>query len=73
MDGLSEYFSEFSWICCKKLMKKTIAELIDELSITNIKIFFMIEKIQDDKGTAKDGQKVQLLNMHRSKLMNAIS
>jgi hypothetical protein len=54
-------------------MKKTIAELIDELSVTNIKIFFLIEKIQDGKGTIDEGQKVQLLNKQRSKVMNAIS
>ena len=54
-------------------MQKTVAELFDELSVTNIKIFFLIEKIQDGKGTVEEGQKVQLLNRHRSELMNAIS
>ena len=54
-------------------MLKTVAELFDELSVTNIKIFFLIEKIQDGKGTVEEGQKVQLLNRHRSELMNAIS
>ena len=54
-------------------MKKTIAELIDELSITNIKIFFLIERMQDGKGTIEDGQKIQVLNRHRTELMNAIS
>lgn len=54
-------------------MKKTLAEIIDELSVTNIKIFFLIEKIQDGKGSVEDGQKVQVLNKHRSELMNAIS
>lgn len=54
-------------------MRKTIAELFDELSVTNIKVFFLIEKIQDGKGTVEEGQKVQLLNRHRSELMNAIS
>lgn len=54
-------------------MKKSISELIDELSVTNIKIFFLIERIQDGKGTLEEGQKVQNLNKYRSKLMNAIS
>ena len=54
-------------------MKKTIAELIDELSTTNIKIFFLIEKVQDGKGTVEDGERVQSLNKYRSRLMNAIS
>lgn len=54
-------------------MKKTLAELFDELSVTNIKIFFLIEKLQDGKGSTEEAQKVQLLNKHRSDLMNAIS
>lgn len=54
-------------------MKKSLAEIIDELSVTNIKIFFLIEKLQDGKGTTEEAQKVQLLNKHRSDLMNAIS
>ena len=54
-------------------MEKTLAELIDELSVTNIKIFFLIEKIQDGKATVEEAQKAQLLNKHRSNLMNAIS
>jgi hypothetical protein len=54
-------------------MKKTIAELIDELSVTNIKIFMLIEKVQNGKGTVEEAEKIQLLNVHRSILMNAIS
>lgn len=54
-------------------MKKTIAELIDELSVINIKVFFLIEKIQNKLGTIEDGQKVQTLNKQRSEVMNAIS
>lgn len=54
-------------------MKKTIAELIDELSVTNIKIFFLIEKVQNKLGSIEDGQKVQELNKLRSRLMNALS
>ena len=47
-------------------MKKTLAELIDELCITNIKIALLIE----NKG---DYEKVQKLNSYRSQLKNAIS
>ena len=54
-------------------MRKTIPELIDELSVTNIKVFFLIEKIQDGRGTIEDGQKVQSLNKYRSKLMSALA
>lgn len=47
-------------------MKKTLAELIDELSIVNIKIFMLVEK---------DGDVVKLksLNKYRSDLKNAIN
>lgn len=54
-------------------MKKTISELIDELSIVNIKIFMLIEKVQQKKATLEEAEKVQILNKQRSKLMNAIS
>ena len=30
-------------------MKKTIAQIIDELSITNIKIFMLVDKVQKDE------------------------
>ena len=51
-----------------KLMKKTIAELIDELSIVNIKVFMLMEK--DDGDSFK---KLKTLNSYRSKLKNAIN
>lgn len=54
-------------------MKLTLAELIDMLSVTNIKIFFLIEKINRDEYTKEDAKKVQELNSYRSKLKNAIS
>lgn len=47
-------------------MKKTIAELIDELSIVNVKIALLIENEGDLK-------KVQELNRYRSELKNAIT
>ena len=47
-------------------MKKTISELIDELSIVNIKIALLIEK-------EGDGKKIQQLNRYRSELKNAIT
>lgn len=54
-------------------MKKTIAALIDELSITNIKIFMLVEKIQKNKFTKKDAKKLQELNSFRSELCNALN
>lgn len=54
-------------------MRKTIAELIDELSVTNIKIYFLVDKVEAPEGTIDDAKKLQALNRYRSKLMNAIS
>lgn len=54
-------------------MKKTIATLIDELSVTNIKIYHLVEKIQKNKHTREDAKKAQDLNRFRSELCNAIN
>lgn len=54
-------------------MKKTTASIIDELIITNIKIFFLVDKVQRDKHTRADAKKLQDLNQHRSELMNALN
>lgn len=47
-------------------MKKTAVELIDELSIVNIKIALLIEK-------EGDGKKIIQLNQYRSELKNALT
>lgn len=54
-------------------MKKSIGTLIDELSVTNIKIFFLVDLVQRNKHTKKDAKRLQDLNLYRSKLMNAIN
>ena len=54
-------------------MKKSIATLIDELSVTNCKIFYLIDKVQKNEHTKKDAKRLQDLNLFRSKLMNAIN
>jgi len=54
-------------------MKKSIGELINELGITNIKIFHLVDKIQRDKRTREDAKKLQDLNRFRSELVNAIN
>lgn len=54
-------------------MRKTIAELIDSLSVINIKIFFLIEKMENETGTVEDARKIQKLNKQRSDIMNALS
>ena len=59
--------------CSYKGVKKTIAELIDELSVTNIKVFMLVDKVKKNEHTKEDAKKLEELNMHRSKLMNALS
>lgn len=54
-------------------MKKTLAELIDELTIVNCKIFYLIMKVEQDTHTRADAVKIQALNKQRSRLKNAIN
>jgi hypothetical protein len=54
-------------------MRKNISSLIDELSITNIKIFYLVDKVQKDEHTKEDAKKIQDLNSYRSKLVNALN
>jgi diketogulonate reductase-like aldo/keto reductase len=54
-------------------MNKSIGELIDELSIVNMKIFFLIDKVQNDKHSREEAKKIQDLNKYRSELKNAIN
>ena len=54
-------------------MKKDIAELVDELSITNLKIWFLVEKAQRGESTPEESKKLQDLNSYRSQLKNAIN
>lgn len=56
-----------------KPINKSIATLVDELSITNIKIFMLVDKVQKNEHTKQDAKKLQDLNLYRSKLMNAIN
>ena len=54
-------------------MRKTKAQLIDELSITNIKIFYLVDKVQKNEHTLEDAKKIQDLNSYRSQLVNALN
>ena len=54
-------------------MKKTKAQLIDELSITNIKIFYLVDKVQRNEHSLEDAKKLQDLNSYRSQLVNALN
>jgi hypothetical protein len=62
----------------------TLGELVDALTIVNLKIFMLVDKVMASPEEiesmtmdrvvelAKNGKKAQLLNMQRSKLKNAI-
>lgn len=54
-------------------MKKSIAAIIDELTITNIKIFMLVDKVQKNEHTLEDAKKLQDLNSYRSELINALN
>jgi hypothetical protein len=54
-------------------MKKLKAQLIDELSITNCKIFYLVDKVQKNEHTLEDAKKIQDLNSYRSQLVNALN
>jgi len=54
-------------------MKKTISTIIDELMITNIKIFMLVDKVQKNKHTRADAKKLQDLNSFRAELCNALN
>lgn len=54
-------------------MKKSLAELVDELGITNMKIFSLVDLVQTNKHSKEDAFKLQKLNSYRSELKNAIS
>jgi hypothetical protein len=54
-------------------MKKTISQLIDELSITNIKIYHLEDKVFDNTHTKEDAKKIHDLNLYRSELCNALN
>jgi hypothetical protein len=54
-------------------MKKSIGELIDALSVTNIKIYMMVEDVEAERNTKEDAQKMQKLIKYRAQLTNAIN
>lgn len=54
-------------------MKKTIAQLIDDLTIVNCKIFSLVDKVQRNEHTREDAKKIQDLNSFRSQLVNALN
>lgn len=55
---------------------ETIGEIIDKLNVVNIKIYHLVDlvedKTKDDKEVANAAKKMALLNRQRSKLKNEI-
>jgi hypothetical protein len=56
-----------------KPIKKSLGALIDELSVTNIKIFMLVDKVQKNKHNKKDAKKLQDLNSYRVELANSLN
>lgn len=54
-------------------MEKSLGELIDEISIVNIKIFMMVEQLERHENTREDAWKMNDLVKRRSELRNAIN
>lgn len=54
-------------------MTKTLGELVDEISIVNIKIFMMVEALERHENTVEDAWKMNALVKRRSELRNAIN
>lgn len=74
LKDLNQYRSELCQALNRSItMKKSIATLIDELTVTNLKIFHLVDKIQKNKHTREDARKAQELNVYRSKLCNNLN
>ena len=54
-------------------MKKSTSTLIDELTVTNIKIYHLAEKIKNDEHTPQDAKKLQALKSLHSDLCKALN
>lgn len=51
---------------------KTVGQLIDELSIANIRIWTLIDKVMAGTATIEEAQRVQQVNSQRNELVRAI-
>ena len=54
-------------------MKVSIGELMDGLSIVNIKTFYLVDKVQNGSSNVEDQRKIQSLNKRRWEFINAIN
>ena len=74
LHDLNKYRSQLSNALDKsKAMKKSMAAIIDELTVTNIKIFHLVEKIEKNKHSLEDAKAAHDLNRYRSELCNALN
>jgi len=72
--GLKKYHTELSKaLDLKSPIKRPISSLIDELTVTNIKIFNLVDKILANKHTREDARKAQALNGYRIKICNILN
>ena len=70
---LNKYRLELHKALVSESMKKSLSTLIDELTVTNIKIFHLVDKIEKNKHTKEDARKAQKLNAYRGKITNALN
>lgn len=54
-------------------MKKSIATLIDELCVTNMKVWALVERVEAKTNTVEEAWKMNKLVAYRTQLMNAIN
>lgn len=54
-------------------MKLSVGELIDGLSVANIKTFYLVDKVQKGSHDLEDQVKIQALNKRRWEFINAIN
>jgi hypothetical protein len=54
-------------------MKVSIGELIDGLSVVNIKTFYLVDKVQNGSSNVEDQRKIQALNKRRWEFINSIN
>jgi hypothetical protein len=54
-------------------MKVSIGEMIDGLSVVNIKTFYLVDKVQNGSHEVKDQVKIQALNKRRWEFINGIN
>lgn len=74
LHDLSSFHSELSKALNRsKTMKKTFSTLIDELTVTNLKIYHLVERIEKNEHTLEDAKAAHDLNHYRSQLCNALN